>query len=182
MSPVGHSLVGLSLAAIAMPPSRGRFWKTGLLVSFVALANLPDWPIANWGHDRYDISHSIFVNISLIGLTTLVWLITPRLKSSLPLPCFLLALSAWLSHLLLDSFYNHGLGIAIYWPFSDGRLNFAMPWFNTLDLSQSITSQHNLYVYFIEFIAYGPVLILALVVGKILNRETTTIPQNKNAG
>ena len=78
--------------------------------------------------------------------------------------------AAWLSHLLLDSFYNHGRGIAIYWPFSDGRLNFSMPWFNTLDLSQSAISQHNLTVYWIEFVAYLLVLIIAIVIGTMVRR------------
>ena len=64
--------MGLSLAAFAVPVN-GRAsilnWRSfGIACAFVALANLPDWPLPNWGHDRHDISHSIFVNVGLIGL------------------------------------------------------------------------------------------------------------------
>jgi membrane-bound metal-dependent hydrolase YbcI (DUF457 family) len=131
MSPVGHSLIGLSFAAVALPSVRGRNRQIGLAIAFVAIANLPDWPIPNWGHDRYDISHSFFVNLMLIVLAVSLWRAIPLFKSTIPFRCMLLGAGAWLSHLVLDSFYNHGQGIAIFWPFSDGRINFPIPWFNT---------------------------------------------------
>jgi hypothetical protein len=174
MSPIGHSLVGLAFAAIALPVFHDYKWRLGLPILFVALANLPDWPIPNWGHGRYDISHSIFVNLALITLVLLLWRVVPRLNSSFSLRCVLLGAAAWLSHLVLDSFYNHGRGVAIYWPFSDGRLNLSMPWFSTVDLSQSALSQQNLSVYTIEFAAYLPVLIMAVLVGRkqrVKNKE-----------
>jgi membrane-bound metal-dependent hydrolase YbcI (DUF457 family) len=170
MSPVGHSIIGLAFAAVALPPARGRKWQIGLAVAFVAIANLPDWPIPNWGHDRYDISHSIYVNLILIVLAVSVWWAIPLFKSSVRFRCMLLGAGAWLSHLLLDSFYNHGQGIAIFWPFSDGRLNLSIPWFNTLDLTQSAISRHNLSVYLIEFVAYLPVLIIAIIIGTTVRR------------
>jgi len=171
MSPVGHSLVGLAFAAFAFPESRDLRFRTGLAIVFVAFANLPDWPIPHWGHDRYDISHSIYVNITLIALALLIRRFTSKLKTGMTLSCMLLAAGAWFSHLLLDSFYNHGRGVGIYWPFSDGKLNFAMPWFNTLDLSQSITSRHNLMVYAIEFFAYFPVLVVAWLIAATVRRN-----------
>lgn len=167
MSPVGHSLIGLSFAAAAFPQSRDPRLQILLPISFVALANLPDWPIPNWGHDRYDISHSIFVNAALIGLVLSFWYSLSRFRSSVNLNCMLLGAGAWLSHLVLDSFYSHDRGIAIFWPFSEGRLNFPMPWFNTLDLSQSVVSRHNLSVYSIELAAYLPILVIVWVVRRI---------------
>ena len=92
----------------------------------------------------------------------------------------LLGAGAWLSHLLLDSFYNHDHGVAIYWPFSDGRFNLAIPWFNTLDLSQSSISQHNLSVYTIELAAFLPVLIMSVVIGTIA-RQKFDIAREKRA-
>jgi len=170
MSPVGHSLIGLAFASVALSPSQTRKWKFGLLVSFVALASLPDWPIPNWGHDQYRVSHSVYVNLALIGFVLLLWGAVPYFRSRVTLRCFMLGAGAWLSHLLLDSFYNHNLGIAIYWPFSEGRLNFSMPWFDTLDLTQSAVSPHNLSVYAIEFVAYFPVLIIVVAIQVVIRK------------
>ena len=152
MSPVGHTIVGLAFASIALPNIHGFRSKATAAFLFVAIANLPDWPLPNWGHDRYDISHSVFVNCALIFFLGIVLRKLVKAKTGI------LAAGTWLSHLLLDSFYNHGNGVAIYWPFSSGRLNFAMPWFNNLDLSQSPVSNHNINVYFVEFAAYTPIL------------------------
>jgi len=144
MSPVGHSLVGLAFSAVILPRIRPGKWRIGLPLCFIALANLPDWPLPNWGHDRYDISHSVYVNVLLIALVAVAWRSISRFRASVRPLCFFFGAGAWLSHLLLDSFYNHGNGIGIFWPFSNRQLNFAMPWFNTLDLSQSPISKHNL--------------------------------------
>ena len=167
MSPVGHSLVGLAFAALALPRNSNWKWRLGLPIVFVAIANLPDWPLPGWGHQRYNISHSVFVNIGLIGLI----LTLHQLKPKISFRCLLLGAGAWLSHLLLDSFYNHGQGIAIYWPVSKSSLNFSMPWFNTLDVSQSVFARHNLSVFAIEFVAYLPVLIIALAIGTLIRRK-----------
>ena len=171
MSPIGHSLVGLALSTVAMP--RGCSFKSKFCISFayVALANLPDWPIPMWGHDRYDISHSVFVNAALIALLVSCWLVIPRINARAQNRIVLFGAAAWLSHLLLDSFYNHGRGIGIYWPFSDGRLVLSMPWFSTLDLDQAIYAQHNLSVFAIELVAYFPILVLTVVV-----RRRTILP------
>jgi membrane-bound metal-dependent hydrolase YbcI (DUF457 family) len=77
-------------------------------------------------------------------------------------------LLAWLSHFVLDSFYNHGLGIAIYWPISDAVLNLPIPWFNTLDPSISLLSKFNLSVFGVEFLFYFPVFLTALIFRKRL--------------
>jgi membrane-bound metal-dependent hydrolase YbcI (DUF457 family) len=167
---MGHSLVGLAFAALAMPVGAKRKTKICLPVVFVALANLPDWPIPNWGHDRYDISHSIFVNLALILIVATCCLSIPRTRTVVSYGRVLLGAGAWLSHLLLDAFYGHGRGIATCWPIFAGRLNFAMPWFETLDLSQSMLSPHNLSVFGIELLAYFPLLVLAVVVAKFSKR------------
>lgn len=163
MSPVGHTLLGLSLAAFAVPNPVTLRSSIVTGFAFVALTNLPDWPISRWGHDRYDISHSLFVNLSLISVTYLVWARTASLRKHLS-PLFVtLATLAWLSHLLLDSFYSHGNGVDLLWPFADGRLNLALPWFDTLDLhNHSVFDDKNLKIFGIELIAYSPVFLLAV--------------------
>ena len=78
---------------------------------------------------------------------------------------------AWLSHLLLDSFYNHGSGIPIFWPVSDASLSLPIPRFSTLDLKQAIFSNHNLSVFGIEFLAYSPLVVAAYFVSRMLGKR-----------
>lgn len=175
MTPMGHSLLGLAFAALALPEevrSPKRILRSGgIAFGFVALANLPDWPLPGWGHDKYHISHSLFVNLGLICIAIAAVQMFAN-KTWIGGWRFLgLAALAWLSHLLLDSFYNHGRGIAIFWPMSKARLNLAMPWFANWDLSQPVVSQHNLSVFGIEFLAYSPILLAAIVVSNWLRRE-----------
>ncbi|MEQ8837161.1 MAG: hypothetical protein RID07_10200, partial [Lacipirellulaceae bacterium] len=70
---------------------------------------------------------------------------------------------AWGSHLLLDMFYNHGKGLAMFWPYSDARLALTIPWFSHLDLSD-LWSWHNIRVALVESLFYGSVLTLALFI------------------
>ena len=168
MTPIGHSLMGLSLAAFAVPVN-GRAsilnWRNfGIACAFVALANLPDWPLPNWGHDRYDISHSVFVNVGLIGLVVVLAKVFAKGSWFCRNRFLVLAAMAWLSHLLLDTFYNHGQGIGLFWPVSKQKLSLALPWFENWDLSQPVTAPDNLSVFGIEFLAYFPVLLVALFV------------------
>lgn len=148
MSPVGHSLIGLAIGLSVSRP-RERLW---VLPAFVVLANLPDGPLPGWGHDAYHVSHSLLVNLALIAATVGVlrrWL-GGRLLAA--------GAAAWLSHLLLDSFYNHGLGVQIGWPLIDYRLNLPIPWLRTLDVAQPLWSWRNLTVGFWETITCGPIL------------------------
>lgn len=160
MTPVGHTLAGLAIATVAMPRDwsvRSRFATTAALV---VLANAPDIPLPGWGHDRYDISHSIFV--TLVGVLATAAVV--RLAAGpgrIPWRLYLAGGLAWYSHLLMDSFYNHGKGIAIYWPFSDGRLALPVPWFSTMN-PRDLFSLHNLQVWTIELAVFGAILFGAI--------------------
>ena len=115
---MGHGLTGAALGLLATPAGAGRGRLLATLVAFAALANIPDLPLPGWGHSRYDISHSVFVNLPLaLVLALALW----RWRG-LRLRVTLLGAAAWCSHLLLDSMYNHGKGVAIFWPLSAGRL------------------------------------------------------------
>ena len=168
-------MMGLAFAAFALPVDRkptDRILRTGgIAFAFVALANLPDWPLPGWGHDQYRVSHSLFVNGGLIVLAIVAARIFAS-KAWYGSWRFLgLAAMAWLSHLLLDSFYSHGRGIVILWPISNGRLKFPIPWFENFDLSQSVFSQFNLTVFGIEFVSYTPILLAAIFVSYRLRRQ-----------
>ena len=171
MSPVGHSLIGLSLLPFAR--TRESHWKTLPVAAcaFVALANLPDWPIPHWGHDRYDVSHSIFSNLGVIALVMILIAAVTSLRRSLPARYAIFGGLAWMSHMVLDSFYNHGRGVAILWPFSDGRLKFPIPWFRTLDKTLPAWHTRNLSVYAYELVTYLPIFLLCVMVAARLHRR-----------
>ena len=121
--------------------------------------------------DRYDISHSVFVNVGLIGLVVVLAKVFAKGSWFCRSRFLMLAAMAWLSHLLLDTFYNHGQGIGLFWPISNQRLSLAMPWFDNWDLSQPVSSSHNLSVFGIEFLAYFPILLGALFISFKLRRH-----------
>ena len=160
MTFVGHSLVGAALAQATLPAGAG--WKQWLLVvnAYVLLAFFPDLPLPGWGHSAYFFSHSLFVNLLLaIPLTVIGCRGCIRQAS-----CALVigAAMAWLSHLPLDAIYNHGRGVAIYWPFSQAVLNLPLPWFETLDIHAPLTAAHNTRVFLIEALVYLPLFLAAL--------------------
>jgi membrane-bound metal-dependent hydrolase YbcI (DUF457 family) len=106
VTPVGHGITGAAIGVLAAPST----WWAWPGVAFVALcavlANAPDLRLPGWGHDRYDISHSIFVNVALIVLVSLPLLLSPRFRRSHAPPLLVGAALAWLSHLLLDTSCN----------------------------------------------------------------------------
>jgi len=154
MTFIGHSLSGITIGILGLPKESSKAWKWIYFMVMIAIANLPDFPVKNWGHDRYDISHSIFV--TLLGiLLILLWYWISGIKASIKNTPYTASM-AWLSHLLLDSFYNHGYGVSIFWPFSDKSLNLAIPWFSILPDQFSVNS---IRIYTIEFLFYGLAMI-----------------------
>jgi membrane-bound metal-dependent hydrolase YbcI (DUF457 family) len=101
--------------------------------AFTLVATAPDLPFPFWGHYSYRVSHSLFVNLAVVAAVVGL-LIVPRARRSEAAWRWVVAggAAAWLSHLLLDSFYSHGHGIRIFWPLSDAALNLPLPWFHVL--------------------------------------------------
>jgi hypothetical protein len=162
MTPVGHSLLGLSLASLAIPHRWSRRSKLLAFGVFGLLAGGPDLPAPLWGHSQYLISHSIFVNLGLVAGVAALAAASPRLRAALggwSLVCA--GAAAWLSHLLLDSFYSHGKGVRIFWPLSLDALNLPMPWFDVLHFG--ISPHEALRIFAVEFAFYGSLLGLCLL-------------------
>lgn len=158
MTPVGHSICGLTIAAIAIP--RECRWKKALLTagSFILLANAPDIPFPGWGHDRYDISHSLIVTAALTGLLYILFKKTTMISHR-----YLIAGGGcWFSHILLDSTYNHGKGLRVWWPISEERLAMPLPWFETLRSPINYLSEHSVRVMSIELVAFGIIFAIAM--------------------
>jgi hypothetical protein len=173
MTLVGHSLTGVAIGIVCLPKSTSREWKMIYFTILMALANLPDFPFRYWGHDRYDISHSLFVNLFGI-LVIFPWGLFPSVRSFIiRLPVLWAGAFAWLSHLLLDSFYNHGHGIAIYWPVSRARLVFPIPWFSVLPNTPPPFTLRHFQIYGVELLAYGALVGFIMLIRHLLQAPQT---------
>jgi hypothetical protein len=138
MTQVGHTLMGLSFAVVALPV-RWR-WPSlaAAAVAFAILGNVPDIAVPGWGHDQYLVSHSLFVNLVLIVPLAALFAGVKRTRVLLGgTTVIALGGAAWLSHLLLDCFY--GGGLVMFWPVFPWRLDLSLPWFSVLPPEQRWT-------------------------------------------
>ena len=163
MTSIGHSIVGASFGVAALPVSASRRYKILNLCAFVLLANFPDIPFPNWSHEFYDFSHSLPVNLALIGLLAAGVIGVSRVVD---IPgrgrlIFLIA-CAWLSHILLDTLYSHGLGVAVFWPISPARVAIPIPWFSVLPMHPAENVVKILKIFTLEILSYGPLLVLSI--------------------
>jgi membrane-bound metal-dependent hydrolase YbcI (DUF457 family) len=164
MSPIGHTLVGASIGMIAIPQDMQKGKQASVFAAFILLANLPDFSLflLYWEIQGYAVGHSLFV---ILALAIFVAFILRTFRFYFP------QISRWrvilggatccLSHLLLDSFYNHGQGIPIYWPMSTAHLALPLPWFGHWPVTPPFLTWETVRVSFIECLIYGPFLIVA---------------------
>jgi membrane-bound metal-dependent hydrolase YbcI (DUF457 family) len=171
---VGHSLTGLSLAVLTLPPKQSRRWYVLTGLCFIFFANIPDIPLPGWGHGFYRVSHSVFVTLLLASLLALL-LLWPRFRVLVGGRVIVAWSATWLSHMVLDSMYAHGRGIAIFWPFSDAHLAMPVPWFETLHVS--VRSARDLRVFAIEAMVYGAMLILCVGLRWTWSRRSCWMPR-----
>lgn len=162
MSPVGHTLTGIAIGVLTLPTGASVRSRLVWLAATAGFANAPDLPLPCWGHDRYDISHSVFITTLGVFVWVLIALSLRTTAWRVPLRLGVACALAWFSHLLLDTFYNHGKGLAIFWPLNEGRVALPVPYFSTLRLD-TLFCHHNLEVAAIEGAAFG--LLLAVSVG-----------------
>jgi len=160
MTTIGHSLAGVSIAVLTLPRGKSLLWYLIIGHLFVFFANLPDYPLPGWGHDAYQVSHSVFLATLLASLMALL-LLLPRFNAQVGATVVGAWTIAWLTHMVLDSIYSHGHGIGIFWPFSDAHLALPIPWFETLTWPPR--TDHNMRVFGTELLVYG--LLLAVCVG-----------------
>jgi hypothetical protein len=155
---IGHTLTGMSLAVLTVRETGTPWWRRPAFHIFALAANIPDLPLPGWGHDLYHVSHSVFVTLALLVVFESPFYASRKLRAQAGGPRAFVGFSlAWLSHLLLDSFYSHGRGIAIFWPISGAHLALPIPWFHTIRLHPWDTS-FNLSVFLVELAFYGPFL------------------------
>lgn len=157
MASFGHVAVGIAAARAY----DGEFrWKTMVALSAFSLA--PDLDViafkfgipyaAPFGHRgaTHSIAFAVFAGLVAFALTK-------KWKAMLTL--FLVVLS----HPLLDSLTDGGLGVALFWPFSNERV-FA-PWtpIPVAPIGKGMLSARGAYVMFVEAAVSLPLIFLAHV-------------------
>lgn len=165
MTTFGHILFGAAIAAALMPERPLRRSDAIGFFGILLAANLPDLPLPGWGHRVYPVSHSFFANGAIVAVLLLSGEGIARLRKTTlgrRWPCAVFLAAA--SHMVLDSFYNHGRGLAVFWPFDAGRLALPIPWFSTLNPSLPFWDGYNLSVMGVEILVYTPLLLTVLAV------------------
>jgi membrane-bound metal-dependent hydrolase YbcI (DUF457 family) len=159
--------MGASIGVLCMPRRWRWEGKAALLAGFAFLANVPDFRF----HPRYPVRHSLFVNLALLAGPVLVLALWPRLRRAAGGWRVIAAgAAAWLSHLLLDTFYCHGAGLGVFWPISTARINLAMPWFDTLKYGWVATAR-TARILATEAAFYGAILGACLLLRRGLSRR-----------
>lgn len=173
MTFVGHALTGAAVGVAVLPRGVSSVHKTAHLVLFILLANLPDLPVGDWGHGLYFYSHSLLANLLFVLLTALLLSISQRLHAKIGgWPVLLGGAAAWFSHLLLDSFYNHGLGVGLFWPFSEARLSLPIPWFSVMYGGLFPFTAEKARILLVEAANYLPLLAAVIIARAIRFRKT----------
>jgi hypothetical protein len=161
MTQMGHLITGTALGVASLPRQHSRGAQALHLIIFAILGTIPDWSLHNWGHERYYFSHSLFVSLVPIAATLFLFLFLPDARRKIGgWPVLFTAALAWLSHLLLDSFYNHGYGIAIFWPYSEARLILPIPWLAVAPGSAFPPTPAKLREVFLELATFSPLIVL----------------------
>jgi hypothetical protein len=157
-------LTGAAIGVSVIPKRGSSIHKIVHLFVFILLANLPDLPMIGWGHEKYFYSHSLFVNGLFIALGFLFLTLSNKTFRQIGgWPVLIAGAGAWLSHLLLDSFYNQGLGVMIFWPFSSGRLILPIPWLAALPSSPPPITAAMIPIFVLEFLTFSPFLLFAIL-------------------
>ena len=111
MTLVGHGLIGAAIGAVCIPKTLSREKQRSLFGIFILISMIPDLPLPGWGHHQYHVSHSLFVNLAVMGAGA-AWLIASNAMTGAGGLWVLLGGSlVFLIYFLLDSLYRHGLGV-----------------------------------------------------------------------
>jgi membrane-bound metal-dependent hydrolase YbcI (DUF457 family) len=189
MTLVGHALTGAAVGVAALPKQASRLRTVIQPAIFIFLANIPDLAIGDWGHGLYYYSHSIFSNLVFIILLLLILTISRKVATRLGgWPVLLGGSLAWLSHLLLDAFYNNEKGYGMFWPISEAHIALPIPWFSVMYGGLIPVTPEKIHILLTELICYLPLLLLAILVRRIGKRianrqvEPANLPATKAKG
>jgi membrane-bound metal-dependent hydrolase YbcI (DUF457 family) len=167
MTPIGHTLTGLAIGYLVVPRDTPPKQKAITLGVFAILASAPDLPFPYWGHNDYRISHSLVM--TTLGIVLIGGFFAIKYRGRPPFtPTMLIAGAiAWYSHILLDTMYNHAIGLEVGWPLFDYRLRLPVSW-QSPGNKHAIFSMHNVKVAVYEILTFGPLLMLSILAKKYL--------------
>ena len=165
---MSHAFVPLAVAAAA---GRGRI-AVPVAVTGAILAIIPDADVIGfrygieyadaWGHRG--ASHSLVFGTVLAAFVSLVW------QSARRLAAFLFLAFAAVSHGLLDTLTDGGLGAALWWPFDDGRVFAAITPIRVSPIGAGFFSMRGIETLLSELVWIGaPCVVLAF--GGLLARR-----------
>ena len=166
MASIGHVLVGAAVSRAYRTHQTPRWSSLAAATIWAALAMLPDADVLGfrfgvhyadpWGHRG--ATHSF---VFALMVAALAWLVGRATR----LPPWRTAVAvavAVVSHPLLDTMTDGGLGCALLWPFSDHR--FFAPWrpIPVAPIGRAFLSARGLRIAATEVAAMAPFLIYAL--------------------
>lgn len=169
MASLGHIAVGM-FAGRAWAP-RDAPWRHVFAACVVgaSLAMLPDLDVvafalhipysAPWGHRG--AAHSLVVAIVLgcaVGLFSRIFL---RRRAALETGA--IAIVVLLSHGLLDTLTDGGLGVALLWPFEMKRFFAPVRPIPVAPIGAGMFSHRGLYVSIVELVMFAPLWLAALL-------------------
>ena len=176
-----HAFVGAAMGQAA--PSSVRRWRVALELGL--LAALPDLDVLGWrlgipyadplGHRGASHSLVFAVLVGVLYPTLLHRAVRPFTTTWWTLVG--LAGAACASHALLDTCTDAGLGVALFWPFSDARIFF--PWRPILTSPlrlRAFFSARGLRILFNEVQWVWVPVLLALSAGAIVRRMSWRRP------
>ncbi len=165
MASIGHLAVGLCLGRYLLPavsPMRNRLGM-GILA---ALALLPDADVigfalripyaAPWGHRGASHSLALGVLAGLVFGMILGRFWPSRIRTTLA------ATLAVVSHGLLDTLTDGGLGVALFWPYLRKRFFAPVRPIPVAPIGLGLLSDHGIQVILTETLYVLPLLLLAL--------------------
>jgi inner membrane protein len=166
MASIGHIVVGMAAARVYQREQATRWSIVTSMFIWSVLSLLPDADVIGfwfgiryadpWGHRG--ATHSIVSSVVLgcvVGLLGPIFGV-PRLRTAV---CAILVL---VSHAVLDTLTDGGLGCALFWPFDENR--YFAPWepIPVAPIGRAYFSKSGFRVAAAEFVIFFPVLVYAL--------------------
>jgi membrane-bound metal-dependent hydrolase YbcI (DUF457 family) len=135
------------------------------------MALLPDWRLP-YHRDlfSYRIHHSLLVNALAVGLIGAAMGLSGGIRRPGGRLVLLGMAVAVASHLVLDSFYSHGKGVPIGWPFGDFSLVMPLPWLHVQQRPMSL-DWTGVRIRLVEVLTFGPLVLAAILGRRLLSRR-----------